>query len=388
MINLVEKIDNKDKYSFNIERKAERGVLIEVHLQDLHFGVIDAKTQYDIYKTQILDELEKLDKIDIISINGDYWHRKFMGNSDPILYGTLFFAELRSLAIRKGSTVVMIYGTNEHEAGQLQLFYHYLEDPEFDLRIVETIKFEYIKGAKILCIPELYNFDERIYRYFLFESGEYDQCFMHGTFEGSVYGNNAGQSRLFRMNDFVNCRGPIMSGHVHVGGCFQKDFYYGGSPLRWKFGEEQEKGFMILLYDMDNRRYYPYMVPVKSFRYDTINIDELMTGDPKEVIQYIDRLKEEDNIDYLRIEFNDEVPTENMNIIRQYYQNNGKIKLKINKIKDIKNSSIDEKTIDKYNYIFDKNLSPYEILARYINEQEKSVLIDAETIKNFMEDKL
>lgn len=387
-INLVKPINTIDKYSFNIQRKTERGVLIEVHLADLHFGATDPKLQYDIYKEQILDELDKIQSIDIISINGDYWDRKFMSNSDVILYGTLFFAELRTLAISKGATVVLIHGTNEHEAGQLQLFYHYLSDNEFDLRIVETIKFEYIKGAKILCIPELYNFDERVYRYYLFESGEYDQCFMHGTFEGAVYGDNSGQSRLFRMSDFINCKGPIVSGHVHVAGCFKEHFYYSGSIIRWKFGEEQDKGYMVFLYDMDSRNYLPYFIPVYSFRYDTINIDELITQDPKLIIEYIDNLKEKDNIDYLRITFSDDISSDNIEIIKKYYQNNGRIKLKLdkkkNKLLDIKNANAE--MLDKYSYIFDDTLSAYEKLARYINSNDESILITADEIKKLVEE--
>ena len=374
---------------FDITRTHNRGVLTEVHLADLHFGAIDAKTQYEIYKDQILKELEKFPSIDIISINGDYWHRKYMSNSDPILYGTLFFADLRSLAIRKNATVILIYGTNEHEAGQLQLFYHYLEDPEFDLRIVETIQFQYVKGARILCIPEMYHIDENIYRRFLFESGEYDQCFMHGTFEGAVYKDNAGQSRLFRMSDFVNCLGPIVSGHVHVGGCFQEHFYYGGSPLRWRFGEEQEKGFLVMLYDMDSRKYYPYLIEVKSFRYDTINVDDLLSQDPKVIIDYINDLKEKEGIDYLRIELSNKLLTEDIDIIRNYYQTNSHIKFKFSRSKDeVEESVLDQEKIDKFGYIFDKNLSPYDILARYINDKENAILIDADTIKALMEEQI
>ena len=374
---------------FDITRTHNRGVLTEVHLADLHFGAIDKKTQYEIYKDQILKELEKFPSIDIISINGDYWHRKYMSNSDPILYGTLFFADLRSLAIRKNATVILIYGTNEHEAGQLQLFYHYLEDPEFDLRIVETIQFQYVKGARILCIPEMYHIDENIYRRFLFESGEYDQCFMHGTFEGAVYKDNAGQSRLFRMSDFVNCLGPIVSGHVHIGGCFQEHFYYGGSPLRWRFGEEQEKGFLVMLYDMDSRKYYPYLIEVKSFRYDTINVDDLLSQDPKVIIDYINDLKEKEGIDYLRIELSNKLPTEDIDIIRNYYQTNSHIKFKFSRSRDeVEESVLDQEKIDKFGYIFDKNLSPYDILARYINDKENAILIDADTIKALMEEQI
>lgn len=68
-------------------------------------------------------------------------------------------------------------------------------------------------------------------------------CFMHGTIEGAIYRDMVGQSRLFTIDDFINCRGPIISGHVHTGGCFNSYFYYTGSPLRWKYGEEETKGF-------------------------------------------------------------------------------------------------------------------------------------------------
>lgn len=375
------------EYKFDIQRRNTRGVLSMVHLCDLHFGVIDPKEEYTILEEQILNKIEKMPILDIISINGDLFHRKYMSNTAPVLYASLFMSKIREIAIKKNATVILIAGTREHDAGQLQLFYHYLNDPEFDIRIVETIQFEYVKGAKILCIPELYNVEENIYKNFLWDSGLYDLCFMHGTIKGAVYGDNSGQSRLFTINDFGNCLGPIISGHVHVAGCFEKYFYYGGSPIRWKFGEEEEKGFLIVLYDMDTRYHYTHMIPVYSFRYDTINIDDLIANDPKDIIEYINNLKEKENIDYIRIEFGEDFPRDNIELLKAYYQTNGKIKMKMTRSKQVsQENNFNTQLYDQYSYMFDKNLSPYDILARYINEQENSVIVTGDQIKELVED--
>ena len=40
--------------------------------------------------------------------------------------------------------IVLIHGTYQHDADQLKLFYHYLEDPTIDMRIVTNIQMEYI----------------------------------------------------------------------------------------------------------------------------------------------------------------------------------------------------------------------------------------------------
>lgn len=374
--------------SYDINRREERGVLSEIHLADLHFGSIDPKTQYDILKREVIDELYKIPIIDIIFIEGDLYERKYTTDSEPILYASMFMADIRLVAISKKATVVIISGTEYHDAGQLNMFYHYLEDPVFDIRIIENIRFEYIKGAKILCIPELYGIGEDTYQKFLFESGVYDQCIMHGTIEGAIYGNNVNKrGRLFDINDFGNCRGPIISGHVHVAGCFNSHFYYTGSPIRYKFGEEQEKGFMLIYYNLDTCDYYPHLVPIKSFKYDTINIDELISQDPKDVIVYINKLKEEDNIDYLRVTYGKEVQSESIAVIREYYKNNGRIKIKLNEEKEKLRTEVgDIDSYKEYDYLFDITISPYDKLARYINEQEECQFISGDEIKKLMEE--
>ena len=374
--------------NYSIERKENRGNRVIVSTADLHFGSIDPKVTYQILKEQFISKIALFPKIDIIAIAGDIFERKYMANSDPITYATLFMGELMQVAKEKNASVIVVMGTREHDADQLRLFYHYRNNPEYDIYIVEQLQFVYTKGMQILCIPELYGLPEDNYDMVLNHSF-YDMCIMHGTIKGSVYVDNVKEGRLFTIDDFKYCIGPIISGHIHTGGCFDKDFYYTGSPIRYKFGEEGTKGFLILLYDLDSRRYYIHLEPIESFRYDTISIDQLLLSDPKEVIDYINCLKEKENIDYLRIEISPSYPQEHTEILKSYFRNRQDVKFKIEKTKKI-DEEIENKEselYDHYNYIFDPNLSEFEILARYINDKEGYVIVEADTIKKLMEEK-
>ena len=62
--------------------------------------------------------------------------------------------------------------------------------------------------------------------------------------KGAVAKDTVGNCRLFTIDDFVNCTGPIIAGHVHEPGCFNKYFYYTGSPYSWSFADHDNKGFL------------------------------------------------------------------------------------------------------------------------------------------------
>lgn len=193
---------NEEIFFYNLQQKAKRGVSLQAHIADIHFGVMDPKVEFDILYEQFVRVIDAI-PLDIISIDGDIFYRLMTANSDAVLYANFLIRELIKKCKRDNTTLVIIMGTKQHEAGQLKLFYPYLNDKGLDLRIIETIRFEYIKGMRILCIPELYGVSEDIYKQFLFMSGLYDMCFMHGTIHGAIYGNNVGQGRLFKIEDFV-----------------------------------------------------------------------------------------------------------------------------------------------------------------------------------------
>lgn len=383
----------KEIDSLNREYFKSKGTLIEIHTADLHFGVINPKIQYDILCEQLLDKVQDV-PFNIFSIDGDIFDHKFMSNSDAIMYATMFIDRVVTLCKQKGATLFLIGGTELHDAGQLKLFYHYLHDPMIDIRIVEEAKFEYAKNAKILCIPELYNKGEDYYNELL-NTQTYDTVFMHGAYNGAIYNPNpkgldSDREVTFKFNNFQYCKGPIISGHVHVQGCFDKYVYYCGSPYRWQFGEEQPKGFLVVLHNLDTHEHMVHFEEINSFRYDTINVDCMLQDDPKNVIDYVTDLKN-NGIDYIRLEFtkvNDD-NIANFNIINNYYKNSNTVKIKNNynekqKILDTNEESLQE--YSEYEYVLDPKMNPNEIFCKYVNQQKGYEYITVDDLVNILND--
>lgn len=375
---------DEQKYVESLKNELKRPTLTEVHISDLHFGRMDPKVQYDILIEQFYNKICTI-HFDVLSIDGDIFDHKFLSNSDATMYAILFVNQLVDLCIRNNATLVLIHGTLSHDSNQLKIFYQYLDDPNIDIRIVEQTKFEYIKGAKILCIPEEYGKGYDYYSTFLYRSGEYDGVFMHGAIAGAIYGANKEdldneKAPVFDINSFALCRGPIVSGHVHIPGCYERYMYYTGSPYRWCFGEEQEKGFMILLHNLETQEHYMHFETIKSFRYDTINLDYLLNGDPKEIVNCIKKMQAS-GIDNIRVEFT--MNSENIEIIKSFYKNNSSVQIKAETFLETKvreeNSKVEDK-FNKYSYLFDNDLSEYEKLSRYINEQKGYRFITADEL--------
>ena len=379
-------IDDKQLYDMDIRYNKTRGSLVIASISDIHMGKIDPKTQYEILKEQFLQVISELPKLDIVAIAGDLYDHKIMANSAAAMYGSLLVSDIVNIARVKGSTVLLITGTKSHDNDTLKLYYNYVQDPSVDFRLVENIRFEYIKGAKILCIPELYGVDESIYQYYL-HSGWYDMCFMHGTFKGAVYGDNVGEGRLFTIDDFTHCLGFMISGHVHIPGCYNKYFYYCGSPIRWQHGEEQEKGFLLSCINLDNMSHYVDFVPIKSFKYKTIDLDDIISEDPQVVIQYINKLKADEGIDFIKIRFNNSVSNANKIVINNYYKSRDNVVIEFlsTQEEELKKAEL-QNTIEQYNFILDPNLTDEQKFCMYVNEQEGYEFITVEKLTEILND--
>ena len=391
--------DEEMAYRLSLENTINvRPTLREAHIADIHFGAMDPKVQYQILTEQFLNKIKPIN-LDVISINGDLFDHKFMTSSDVVMYATMFVRDLLDYCRNTGCTLVIIHGTLYHDANQLKIFYQFLNDPSVDIRIVEQVQFEYIKGAKILCIPELYGQPKEYYDEFLFNSGIYDSVFMHGTLRGAIYGTyesekHSEKAPIFDMSDFRMCRGPIISGHVHDSGCFHTHFYYCGSPYTWKFGEAEKKGFFLLLHNLNNGEYYVEFEEIESFVYRTVNLDYMLSQDPKEVIEYINELHDM-GIDFLRIEFskNDmtDIESSNLAIINKYYMNNSVIKInKKNKKKEVlqKNTEDMDNKFKDYEFINNKSLDCFDKFAQYVNIRKGYLYTTAEEVKKFFENEL
>lgn len=363
-----------------------RGILNEVHIADLHFGAFDPRKQYEILKEQFLNKIAMIPKLDIIVVDGDIFDHKVMSNSDASMYACIFINDLVEITRVHNATLVLLHGTYSHDFDQLKLFYHYIDDKTVDVRIITEIKFEMIKGARILCIPELYGVDESVYSDFFFNSGWYDAAFIHGTFKGSVYGDNVGNGRLLTPNDFIYCKGVAISGHVHKSGCFNGFYYYCGCPYRWKFGEEEDKGFLLLSHDLDTQIHYVQFEKIESFRYDTIFLDQLVSEDPKKIIDYINKLKNEQGIDYIKVRFRVPIPGYNKTIINNYYRNNGSVFVEFMNLEEIEKEKQENqiKQNSQYSYLTDKSISDFERFVRYVNDSEGYEFITVQQLSELL----
>ena len=367
-----------------------RGTIIEVHIADLHFGAFNPKTQYQILQEQFLSKIIQMPSIDLISVDGDIFDHKVMSNSDSALYASLFIDNLVSICRDKQATLIIIHGTYSHDYDQLKLFYHYMDDKTVDVRIITQIQFEIVKGCKILCIPELYGVDESIYRKFFFESGWYDEAFVHGTFKGAVFGDNVGAGRLLTEEDFIYCTGVAISGHVHKGGCFNGFYYYTGCPYRWKFGEEEDKGFLILVHDLDNRQHYTHFEKIESFRYDTIFLEDLISNDPKEIIDYINNKRETEGIDFIKVKIGFPIEGSNKTIINNYYRNNPTTFVEFLNLEEIEKKEKEEQLLqdENYKYLLDNSISDLDKFVMYINNSEGYEFITVNKLTELLNNKI
>lgn len=369
-----------------------QSLFVEAHIADLHFGVIDPLTEYNILKEQFLDVISEMNVLDIVCIEGDIFDHKFMASSEVIMYINMFIQDLVNICKMKNATLILISGTSSHDSDQLKMFYHLSMLNDVDVRVITEMKFVFVRGKKILCIPELYNKGEDYYNSFLVYGGLYDACYMHGCFKGAIRNKNerdlnSSREPVFDISDFGSCAGPIISGHNHIRSQYETDFYYCGSPIRWTFGDEKDKGFLILIHDIKTRHYHVHFEPIVSFRYDTINLDSLIRSDPNTIIQYIDQIKR-NGIDKLRIIFtiND---ADKIALLKSYYRNIKDIKIETNfeknKIEENLNK-IDEMYKKEYSYLFDNNLSYEEKLIQYMNSKDPSYYWDIDNYRSFMQE--
>ena len=376
-----------DNYDFGFH--FHRGTLISAHISDLHFPVMDPKKQYTILEEQFLHKVETVPSLDLICINGDLFDHKVMTSSDATLYASMFVARLVEICKKKNSTLIILQGTITHDANQLRIYYHYMNQPDVDVRIVTTLQFEIVKNARILCIPELYGIQEDVYQTYLNNSGFYDMAIMHGTIKGAVYGDNVGNGRLFTIDDFNNCRGPIISGHIHKPDCFYNHFYYCGSPYRWRFDDDHKKGFILVAQDLDTSIYYMDYEEIISDTYKTITLDQLKNNNPIDTINYILDLKKNQNINFIKVKFTNELSqTEKMAMMNQVRNSDEVVLEFISRDQELQRQAEAQMKEDseKFGFLTDKSIDDMQKFVMWVNYlKEDDMYLTVDELKSLLE---
>lgn len=381
-------------------------------IADIHWGAIDPKEQlkslefiFDFFENCVLRGIS----IDMIVIAGDYFDSKLPLNSRDAIYAVQWFHRLYDLALSYNvQKIRMIQGTMEHDNDQLDVFQP-LTNNYFDFFKIfsHTTSEETLPSLKcIYCPDETLQTSEYEFTYVNEMLSTHDIGFFHGSFD-VVYGEllDAKPELMNKKNviyryDLWNklIHGPLISGHWHDGKQYDHLFYC-GSPFRYKFNEDEPKGFMFTQYNTDTKEYLcKKIINPLSPEYITYDIYSNMCMSNEDYTNHLSNieciLKRFKDTSYLnnklRIKFymvDDK--TENETFItglRHKFINRRDVKIEIkNKLKEKIKKDVAKKNKernDKYQFIYKKEKEPSEIIQEFIQTNNPDVNIPLAYIQN------
>ena len=372
-----------------------------VMIADIHFGALPVERLYNELEI-FLDFIEKK-SLDFIVILGDWFDKKINLNSKDAKYSTVFFERICQICIDNDIKLRIIQGTESHDNSQLEVLEILAKNKPVDFKVFyEVEEEELFPDFNVLYVPEEYinSIDEKYGKYM---NKKYDMIFGHGMIQEVKFAaliqsseTTMKKAPIFKSKMLCDmCYGPIFFGHIHTKDIFNDRLYYVGSYRRWKFGEEEDKGFYYVKYENDTKEFEAkFIVNDKAMKYDTIEIYEKESGfyklNTENQIKYIQNLIQSFEYDFLRLQFYIPQGYENENLlINMVNESFGKYKnlkldFKVNsKIKSKR--EVEEKInllLDKYGFIFDNKIDTYTKINKFILEKYNKD-ISVEKIKEY-----
>lgn len=365
-------------------------------IADLHVGCISDTDYFFSVITDIFDKELNQKKTDAVVFLGDYFDRLFKANDEYIALAIDIMSYLTTICRKNRIKIRMVYGTESHEMSQYQLFRPYLNRKDLDVRVIETATEEELSpGVRVLYLPEEYVTDKsKFYDTFFNDEQRYDYIFGHGIVEEgwpTPLGTSpsAGKEKhvpRFKSKELLSSGKLVLMGHYHC-----RNQFYLGSLFRWRFGEEEPKGYGIIEDDLltfvENERAYVYRT------YDYQADSEIFNG-----------------IDKLEAELA-KLKADNSEIFAG--TTTGKVRLKLNLPADVdpsftealsgltgkdkrltvtavgKTRSLNDEIADtadiKYAYILDKSLPIADKIYRYISDEYPESDLTAEDVKTMID---
>lgn len=365
---------------------------------DIHFGYYPAELLYKEFKL-VINNITK--DIDVVFIAGDYFDTKLSLSSKHSIYAIKTFCDILDKCEQTNTKLRMIRGTASHDPeNQLVNLSSIAKFSKVDFKLYLTVgEEELFPDFNVLYVPEEYmeNKDEYYKEFF---NKKYQCIIGHGMFEETNYVTNKtlNMKKYPVFNSaFIEkiCDGPIIFGHIHKSQKIRNRIMYTGSFTRSRYGEEEDKGFIISTYETENNSTdFKFIVNDKATKFDTVSIldtSEIFSLLLNEQIQFIKEMISTYKKDKLRIKINipknydntkvfiDSVTTvfgnmENVDIV---IMDNTKEETKQ------KTKEIVDKLMLKYNFIFDKSISYEEKIQQFIYNK-KGEKIDLENIRKII----
>ena len=361
-------------------------------VSDIHVGAMDLETLYNEYTELFINRIKKDNKLDFVIVCGDFFDHKLYLNDNAAKMSYKMLKDLIEVCKDKDIPLRFVYGTESHECNQYDIMNV--------MKIydnVKVVKFvsdeELLPNLNILYLPEEHVNDiDEYYSKYLSNYDKYDYVFGHGVIREvmtdlSVHIDNRSDDKRKKTKIFTTkeldkvCKGEVYFGHYHINIETDNKFFSIGSFSRWRYGEEERKGFYIVECNTDKEKYsHEYIENTLAKDYKTIRIgynNEVFTDEDKlkESIDGFNNMIKREAYDNIRVVFNIpsniEHPESTINYIKETLKKSDNIKV------EIVNGYIDEKrkiqkekvneTNQLYSFIFDKNLPLEDKTSKFIN---------------------
>lgn len=362
-------------------------------ISDIHVGAMDLiKTQQE-FSDIFINHINKMKKLDFVVVTGDFFDHKFYLGDKEAIVAHAMLKELIEACKEKNAVLRFVYGTEFHEANQydvLSLLKIYDK--------VDVVKYvseeELLPGMNVLYLPEEHIFSKsEYYKDYLTNEKKYDYIFGHGVIrevmkEVAIHmENKESNSKRKKVPVFSNaelnytCKGQTFFGHYHINKEIDGKVFSVGSFNRWKFGEEESKGFYEISCDTEKCKYKAEFIEntmasiykTISFGYDNkifnseVDMDNTLNG--------IDSMMKRDVYDHVRFMFNVpetiENPEATINYLKERYKFKENIKLEIvhgyiEKKKQLQKEEADSED-EKFKFIFDNSMEIEDKISKFIS---------------------
>ena len=124
--------------------------------------------------------------------------------------------------------------------------------------------------------------------------------------------------------------------------------------------------------------------------YDTIFLDDLISSDPKDIIDYINNRRETEGIDFIKVKVRVPVNGSDKTIINNYYRNNPTTFVEFMDISEIEEKKKEEqiKQDEEYSYLLDSSISDMDRFVMYINNSEGYEFITVDKLSELLYNKI
>lgn len=353
-------------------------------MADLHIGVrhVSAKTLKVQLKKHFFDVLRNMKYLDGIFLLGDLLHTVITLDSDYSELFHWFIDKVYKIAKKKGATVVIVRGTQAHDATQLDnIKYLQRNEDGVDFRIYDTVEeITLWNDYKVLVLPDVKVKQLKDVGKYFKNSDKYDLILGHGLitqmqFFAQESENMPTKTYVFDADELNSaCKGPVLFGHIHQYQSIGNQFYYVG-PFTMLERGNIDAGFVVMgIYDNDRTKYkVEHYINPDSAAYHEIDVTAKILRDIPidEIVEAIDSIAtdaKENDLITLRITRGDETEAaEKVMILENRYRKDKRFSI-IKKVKNKREEEHDKLQADRkkrYEYLMDENMELPSILYTY-----------------------